>query len=379
MKTYCRLTRHHLFRCQLRKCGLEPEKINWKDPEENARARECIKKLYTSEEWRKSGRRRFNAFRVLDILRQRLRENRQILKQIRKKKQIKKLSWEQIWEILHKQYPKNGSGKIGINTFMTSNAWTHRCRSYKVNRQMILSMTKEELKDHITNVMLEKKLGENWRDILYEAWEKVNYHHTPARRFFINLEISIADVLGKTFEEFVAMIKDKLWEMDRGMPSRWERVKIGIKKKSSSRKRPPKVDNFKELIKVLERTNVRHALLMASRRIYVRIWAFFGSIGGITKEALMDFLLRADANEKQKLIKGKTKLSERCIDSEEELLRLLETEDLQVVLRKASSRLYKNITEYYRRKGLPIAEITKEHVAHYLSLKTAKKNVKKKA
>ncbi|MCS7196725.1 MAG: hypothetical protein NZ827_05615, partial [Aquificaceae bacterium] len=75
----------------------------------------------------------------------------------------------------------------------------------------------------------------------------------------------------------------------------------------------------------------------------------------------------------------KTKLSERCIDSEEELLRLLETEDLQVVLRKASSRLYKNITEYYRRKGLPIAEITKEHVAHYLSLKTAKKNVKKKA
>ena len=152
MKNYCRLTRHHLFRCQLRKCGL-PEKINWKDPEENARARECIKKLYTSEEWRKSGRRRFNAFRALDILRQRLRENRQILKQIRKKRRIKKLSWEQIWEILHKQYPKNGSGRMGINTFMTSTAWAHRCRSYKVNRQMILSMTKEELKDHITNVM----------------------------------------------------------------------------------------------------------------------------------------------------------------------------------------------------------------------------------
>lgn len=356
---FCRLTKFHLFRCQLKRCGLDPEKIDYKNIEERALARECIKRLYTSQEWKERGGDYFKLFARTELGRRRRKKEKELLESVRRKRiygRNKKLSWEQIWELLH-----NGE-KTGIRTFIGEGAWKLRRKRWGVSGELILSMSKKEFKDYITTKMLEKRLGKGWREILHDVWFMVKYRGSRAECLLHELEIRKKDWLGLSFEEFISLIKDRLWEKDRGELSRREKYEAGYRKeRTQSSKRV--IDNVEEVVRLLkEGIPVRHVLLLVSKRLYNNIRSYFERVD-ISKEELLNYLTEI-AKPRKEIWKT---------DNVDVLIEILDRYGVGMTLFRADKRLYDRIKAYFRQKGKNLKEISKEELMDYLKYTYAKR------
>ncbi len=269
-----RLSEWHIWECMLRKANVKSRD----------QARELIKGLYSKSEWEK---RKYASFKIfINHRKQRLKE---LYKQAgyRKFKSKRhggegyKLSWDELFWIAKEGRQKYGKSIVWDTTIRK------RLAKLGLTKDRAKELSYEEYKRLVAEYQIRKYLKDDWKELLYNTWYKLNYTEQDTLCFLRAYAITKQDMAGKSFEKFLDFVFERVYTFANLSIRRRTLLKDELLRKlcqvefkeRGGRYAVRKVSDINELIELYKRTSAYHVLDCMDRGLYENIRSFLKAKG----------------------------------------------------------------------------------------------------